>query len=87
MSDTTENIVLADLTAVKDHFATKMDRLTRKKSGVHLAEVSIVTPKAREIISSSLRKLYSGVIWEDDIRGEDIARQLEIEIIRFKKQD
>lgn len=85
MMATNVNAVVADLTAVKDHFATNTNRLTREKVSAQLAEVRLSTPEAREIVASSIRKMFAGVIWEDDIRGADISQQMEIEILRFQK--
>lgn len=77
--------VITELNSVKNHFRANSNRIARNDLMALIAEVPVKTSNARLIVNEAVRKLYSGVIWEDDIRGYDFSQQLEIEIMRFKK--
>lgn len=76
--------ILSEITKVQEEFSPSCERMNREAATARIAGLSIETTEGRAIIINAVRKLYTGVIWDDDIRGSDISDQMRIEALRFR---
>jgi hypothetical protein len=79
--------VIEDLSSIQERFVHEAGRFTKSEMLEKFINDDELSQEARTLAADAVERMYHGVVWEDDVFGNQLVAALDIVIIRYQRSN